>query len=262
MTILWATDPHLDHVGAPVRAAFLESLRASSPERLIVTGDISTAASFTTDLEAMANAAAAPVYYVLGNHDHFGASVGAVRDAATALAARRPDIQWLPPLGVVTLSSGEALVGVDGWADGRVGDPFTTPLVLNDDRLIAELAAQPGRHGRIAVKQALASADADRLESLLHRAAAVARRILVATHVPPFIEALPTHGRLADPAWRPLLISGATGAVLRHFAETHPEHALSVICGHTHVEWSCEITNNLSVRVGGARYGAPRFVRL
>ncbi len=262
MPTLWATDIHLDHAGAGARATFLGALRQIVAKAVIVTGDISLASRFADDLVEIAGAARCPVYYLLGNHDHYGAAIGNVRDRAATLAEQRPDIQWLPPAGVVMLADGTALVGVDGWADGRVGDALTTPLVLNDDRLIAELAAQGSRRAKLAVKQALADADAARLATLLDRAGAVATSLLVATHVPPFVEALPTRGRLANPAWQPLLVCGATGDTLRRFATAHPRHDITVLAGHTHAEWSAELAANLRVRVGGARYGAPRVTVL
>ena len=259
MPPLWATDLHLDHAGTPARDALLEALHRSRAQAVIVTGDISLAGRFAADLIDIADAAGCPVWYVLGNHDHYGGSVGTVRDRATVLAEGRPDIRWLPPAGVVTLGDGTLLVGVDGWADGRVGDALTTPLVLNDDRRIAELAEQGSRLTKLAVKRALADADAGRLAALLERAASAGRRVLVATHVPPFREALPTRGRLANPAWQPLLICGATGEVLRRFAAAHADHDVTVLAGHTHVEWRADIRPNLRVHVGGARYGTPRF---
>lgn len=257
MPYLWATDVHLDHAAPPAREAFLDALRRTPGEAVILTGDVAVAGTLVAELEAIADAAARPVHHVLGNHDHYGSSVGAVRDAVTALAERRPAIQWLPPAGVVTLADGTALIGVDGWADGRFGEPLTTPLAMNDDRRIAELAAQDSRVAKLAVKRALAEADARRLQTLLERAAAAADRIVVATHVPPFPEALPPTGRLANPDWLPILICGATGHVLRRFAAAHRNHRLTVLCGHTHVEWQGTIAPNLVVNVGGARYGEP-----
>ena len=258
--ILWSTDPHLDHVSPAARERFLDSMRHTNGLAVVLTGDTSTAAHLTADLEAIAGAAARPVYYVLGNHDHYGADIGAVRDAVVALAQRRPEIQWLPPAGVVVLEEGLALIGVDGWADGRYGDALTTPLRLNDDRLIGELATQSTRAARLVIKRSLADADAARLGTLLERAAAIAHRILVATHVPPFVEALPRSGPLSRPAWQPLLVCGATGTVLRDFASNHPDHRIVVLAGHTHAGVDVTILPNLRCVVGGTRYGSPGVV--
>lgn len=259
-SLIWSTDPHLDHAPADTVEHFLAALRRTPGAAVILTGDLSTAPHLIVDLERIADAAERPVYHVLGNHDHFGGTVSAVRDAVVSLAERRPAIQWLPPAGVITLEDDLALVGVDGWADGRHGDPLNTPLRLNDDRLIGEFASLPSRLTRLAAKRALADADAARLDTLLTRAAPGFQRILVATHVPPFIEALPTRGPIARPEWQPLLVCGATGAVLRQFAQTHPDHQVTVLCGHSHAPADVAIAPNLRCVVGGARYGSPRAV--
>lgn len=260
--IRWSTDLHLDHLAPAARETFLAQVSSVPADGWIVTGDTATAATLVASLDALGDASGGPIWFVLGNHDHYGGGVGTVRDAVLALAARRPAIRWLPPAGVITLPDGVGLVGVDGWADGRHGDPLTTPLVLNDDRLIDELAAQPTRLARLAVKRALADADAARLERLLAQAVGTHRRIVVATHVPPFPEALPPTGRLARPEWLPLLVSGATGEVLRRTAAAYPEHRFLVLAGHSHAARDVLVRPNLRCVVGGARYGAPAIVPL
>jgi len=256
--IRWLTDLHLDHAPPEAAQRLHAALRSEPAIPVILTGDLSTASRLVDDLERLADAAKAPIYFVLGNHDHYGASVGTVRDRVLALSARRPEIAWLPPAGVITLGPGLAVVGVDGWADGRHGDPMTTPLVLNDDKFIRELAEQSSRAGRLAVRRALADADAARLETLLTRAhEAGAERIIVATHVPPFPAALARGQRIAHPHWHPLLVSRATGDVLERFARAHPAIHLDVRAGHSHAATAETIHPNLTVRVGGARYGRP-----
>lgn len=256
--IRWLTDLHLDHPPPEATQRLHAALRSAPGVPVILTGDLSTASRLVDDLEHLADAAEAPVYFVLGNHDHYGASVGAVRDQVLALAARRPEIAWLPPAGVVSLAPGIALIGVDGWADGRHGNPMTTPLVLNDDKYIRELAEQPSRAGRLAVRRALADADAARLDTLLGRARdAGAHQIIVATHIPPFPAALAPGSRIAHPHWHPLLVCGATGTVLEQFARNHPAITLDVRAGHSHAAAAVAVLPNLTVRVGGARYGGP-----
>ena len=254
---LWTSDLHLDHVTDAVRENFAEQLRRASGTPMVVSGDISVAARIVADLEFLADASDRPVWFVLGNHDHFGATISRVRDAVIELARRRPDIQWLPPAGVVPLGAETVLVGIDGWADGRHGDPIGTPLRLNDDRLIGELSAQTTRAGRLAIKRALADADGARLATLLDRAALAARFIVVATHIPPFPELLPASGRLAGVEWLPLLVCEATGTVLRDAARRHPQLEFLVLAGHTHVESDIQLLPNLRCRIASARYGEP-----
>lgn len=260
MPLAWITDCHLDRASDGAALRFFRTLREAAPRGVIITGDISNATRLVADLERFGESVAAPIWFVLGNHDHYGGSVGGVRDAVLALADRVPELQWLPPVGPVLLDPHTALVGVDGWADGRHGDPLHTPLVLNDDRLIAEVAAQETRIGKLAVKRALADADAARLDTLLTRAASSgATRIIVATHVPPFVAALAPGSREAHPHWHPLLVCGAVGAVLEQFARTHPAIAIDVLAGHSHRACAATISPNLTITVAEARYGAPTF---
>ena len=259
MQLVWVSDCHLDRATADAVSRFHDTLRSSAAEAVIVTGDISNATRLIADLEAIAHAAGATIYHVLGNHDYYGSSIGNVRDDVIALSARSSLIQWLPPAGPIRLNPETLLVGVDGWADGRHGDPLRTPLVLNDDRLIAEVAAQEGRAAKLVVKRVLADADARRLDTLLHRAAAEApKQIMVATHVPPFVDALAPGSRESHPDWHPLLVSGATGTVLRAFATAQPAIDIEVLAGHSHRACQVEILPNLKVRVAAARYGQPR----
>ncbi len=258
MRFRWLTDPHLDHAPPAAVAGLLSTLRDAPGIPLILTGDLSISSRLLTDLERLADAAAAPLYHVLGNHDHYGASVGEVRDRVLGLAARRPEIAWLPPVGVIALDATTRLVGVDGWADGRHGDPVRTPIRLNDDRLIAELAGQSSRTGRLVVRRTLADADAQRLRILLERATTPGvTHIVVATHVPPFVDGLAPGARIAHRHWHPVLVCGATGTVLRHHAREHPDLSIEVLAGHTHAAADVMVQPNLRLRVGGARYGTP-----
>lgn len=256
-SLTWCADIHLDHADPAVQDRFIETLRETSGETVVICGDISTSRRITADLERIADGTGRRIYYVLGNHDHFGGSIAALRDSIIALGERRSDVQWLPPAGVVSLGDGIVLIGVDGWADGRLGNALTTPLRLNDDRLITELAAQPNRSHRLAVKRALADADAERLATLIERAAGEATTVVIATHVPPFTDVLPPRGHLATPDWWPLLICGATGETITAESAKYPEHEFIVLTAHTHVAADVRVGENVRVVTAAARYGEP-----
>jgi hypothetical protein len=48
--------------------------------------------------------------------------IAVVRDAAANLKHADARLRWLPAEGLVALTETAALIGHDGWADGRCGD--------------------------------------------------------------------------------------------------------------------------------------------
>jgi hypothetical protein len=157
----------------------------------------------------------------------------------------------------VTLAPDVALVGVDGWADGRFGDYARSPVMLNDYVLIADLAGL-SRGARLARLKQLGDEEALRLEGPLAAALERHRRVIVGTHVPPFKEACWHEGRISDDSFLPHFTCRAVGEVLRRAALANPGRKIRVLCGHTHGAGTAEILPNLKVVTGGAEYGEPR----
>jgi hypothetical protein len=158
---------------------------------------------------------------------------------------------------VVELSKEAALVGVDGWADGRLGDYVRSPVMLNDYQLIADLAGL-SKADRLDRLHRFGDAEADRLRAPLADALRDHPRVIVATHVPPFREACWHEGRVSNDDWLPHFSCRAVGEVLREAAAKRPDRKIRVLCGHTHGQGSAEILPNLKVMTGGAEYGEPR----
>lgn len=253
MRLAWCTDVHLDHLTPAGRARFAEMVRASGCDALVLTGDLSHAPLLSGHLVDLARALTRPVYFVLGNHDFYEGSIDAVRGEVRALSAREPWLHYLPDAGPIALDAETVLVGVDGFGDGRLGRVIETPVVLNDHLLIRELAgvSRPVLAARLA---ALGDAEARRLEALLAQTAA-ARRVLVATHVPPFRESTWHEGRPSDDDWLPFFSCKAVGEVLRAHVASHPAQRVVVLCGHTHGAGVAEIEERLVVHTGAAEYG-------
>ena len=139
--VAWATDIHLDFLADPQVLAFAATLATDHPDIVVLSGDLSHAELLEHHLRLLAQEIACPIYFVLGNHDYYGSSIAAVRQAVAELGARKTRLRWLPAHGVVALSEETAMVGVDGWADARLGDPQHTPVVLNDFIHIEDLVA-------------------------------------------------------------------------------------------------------------------------
>ena len=79
----WATDVHLDFVKNDERKliAFSESLIKDNPTGIFLTGDISIAKQLIYHLSVIEKVVQRPIYFVLGNHDYYGASTEQVRKA-------------------------------------------------------------------------------------------------------------------------------------------------------------------------------------
>ncbi|MCB9793090.1 MAG: metallophosphoesterase [Alphaproteobacteria bacterium] len=266
MHLAWATDTHLNFVDADAARRLCAAARGC--EGLLLTGDIAEAHDLVGWLRFLRAELGAPVWFVLGNHDFYQGSVAGVRGAVRALCAEVEGLHWMQEAGVLPLTPRAALVGVDGWGDGRLGDWDAQPAVtLNDFIRIAELREAcmsdppPGQWlDRARLREALMALGEEAarlLEPSLSEALARFEEVLVLTHVPPFAEASWHEGRRSDPPWLPHFSCGATGEVLLRAAEAWPRRRIRVLCGHTHSAGVVRMRENLEVRTGGAQYGAP-----
>lgn len=259
--LAWATDLHLEFCNDAQVEAFCAQLTASAPDALLISGDTGQAPTVLEYLRRLERSVSCPVYFVLGNHDFYRGSIAGVRSRISQALATEDRLHWLPFAGIVTLGEETALVGVDGWADGRYGDFLASRIVLNDYRMIDELTdLNPA--ARLAVLNRLGDEEAAKLRQLLESALSARRRVIVLTHVPPFAEAAWHEGRTSDDAWLPHFACKATGDALLTAADAHPARELLVLCGHTHGAGEVQMRPNLRVITGGAEYGHPAVQRI
>jgi predicted phosphohydrolase len=255
--LAWATDVHLNFLSASGLEAFREALAQQEADVVVITGDIAEAPTLEPLLSVLAAELKLPIYFVLGNHDYYRSSLARVREVARELSRRSPWLCWLPTAGVVELTPDVALVGVDGWSDGRYGDFLRSPVMLNDYLLIAELSGL-SKAERLARLQQLGDDEAAALRAPLRQSLGKYQRVLVATHVPPFKEACWHEGRVSNDEWLPHFSCKAVGDALREAALAFPDRKIRVLCGHTHSGGTAEILPNLKVMTGAAEYGEPR----
>jgi predicted phosphohydrolase len=256
--LAWATDIHLNFLrGDP--GPFCEQLASAAPDGLVITGDISEADTLDGDLALLDSRLWCPTWLVLGNHDFYNGSIRQVRKAVAALCRRSRWLHYLPDADVVTLAANTALVGHDGWADGRLGDYAGSDVMLNDYLMIEELAGLDAQ-ARLARMNALGDEAAAHFRHCLPAALQRHRRIIVATHVPPFREACWHDGRITGDNFLPHFTCAAVGETLTTFMRRFPDHKTLVLCGHTHSPGTARILPNLLVRTGGAAYGRPGVV--
>ncbi len=259
--LAWVTDAHLNFLRPGRVEDFYRTLSASAADAFLIGGDLGEAPDVALHLNALGDRLARPVYFVLGNHDFYRGSIAGVRATVAALCGARPDLHYLSASGVVPLTEDTALVGHDGWGDGRLGDYGGSPVALNDWRLIDEFAGL-GRADRLAKLHALGDEAAAHLRAVLPAALVQHRHVLVLTHVPPFREACWHEGRVSGDDWLPHFACKAAGGAVAEAAAAHPDRQMTVLCGHTHGAGEAQVLPNLRVFTGGAVYGAPVIQRV
>ena len=200
--IAWVTDIHLNFLPADACAAFLDELASLNLDGLIISGDIAESHDVAEYLVRIGEAVAGEVYFVLGNHDFYYGSVRGVRAAMDALCHRQPRLHYLSSAGPIELAPEVALVGHDGWADGRLGDYPRSLIFLHDYQLISELSLF-GKAERRKVLEALGDEAAAHIRSVLPAALAEHRQVFLVTHVPPLRQPAGTKGRSPTTSGRP-----------------------------------------------------------
>ena len=266
MRLAWATDIHLDHATESARRRFCQSVQEQA-DALVVTGDIAESHTLGTALTALATLTGRPVYFVLGNHDFYHGSIAATRRQVGYVVSDTKGLVYLSQSGVVELTPNTALVGHDGWADGRLGDLDRSEEILNDFLLIDELRCWPDAHtlDKAALRRVLETLGDEAavyLKSVITPAAQQYPKVIVATHVPPFREAAWYQGRPSSNDFLPFFACKAVGDVLLATARSHPGCQILVLCGHTHDGGELQVLENLRVVTGPAEYGKPEIQRI
>lgn len=262
MRLAWLTDLHLNFASPRAFDELCEAVLAAEVDAVLIGGDIGEANDVVYYLKALDARLGRPIAFVLGNHDFYGGpGIAEVRRAVAALCGESPRLSWLPAAGVVPLTGRTALIGHDGWADGRLGDFRRSGVVLNDYRLIPDLTGLDTAT-RLARLHALGDEAADHLRTHLPAALGGFARVIVLTHAPPFREACWHEGAPSNDDWLPHFACGAMGAALVECLASRPDREALVLCGHTHHAGEAEILPNLRVWTGAAEYGRPRLGRV
>lgn len=259
MRVAWSSDIHLNFLAEADQDAFLARVNRLELDAWLVSGDISEAPTLLAHLDKMDHLVEAPTFIILGNHDFYRDRVSEVRAKVRSHTAASKKCKWLPGAGVVPLSDRTALVGQDGWADGRAGDYAASSLRMTDFDLIGDLAGLD-KWGRLARMRSWADEAAEALGQDLARACRDFPHLIALTHVPPFPEACATDGRVWRDDWLPYFVALSIGQAMRECMARHPQNDLLVLCGHTHREADCQILPNLRVRTAPAEYRAPAIV--
>jgi 3',5'-cyclic-AMP phosphodiesterase len=228
---------------------------------LCLGGDISHSERLIADLNMLAAAFKKPIYFVLGNHDYYYSSWESVSAQALGWCQAYPNAHWLSYNPFTSLTDKVALIGHDGWADGRHGDFQSIWKQVSDYYLIENLSNCYWEDCLDKMRN-FADGAASHLARTLRAALEVHELAIVLTHVPPFQEATWHEGRLSDEDWLPHFASRVAGDVLKQVMISMPGRDALVLCGHTHGTGEARILPNLVCLTGGAEYGNPHLQRV
>lgn len=253
--LAWVSDIHLDVAQGDSFLTLIEDCRHY--DGMVISGDIANSTTVEGWLDVLSQQVHKPIWFVLGNHDFYGSSIGCVRARISNFCQTRTSIAWLTERDPMPLVADVCILGVDGWGDGRNGDFLATPIRLNDADLIHDFMGLP----RIELLRKLMALGADAAERLKEQLASAKEcgfnHIIVATHVPPFIDACRHRGQVSTAAWHPDFTCAAVGSILLSFVDSNPAVRVLVLCGHTHGAGDVVIRQNLRVLTAGATYGKP-----
>jgi len=270
----WCSDTHLDFIDHVedvdrVRRDFIEPLVRGGFDGVVFTGDISTGEHLVRHMKMLDSSLGLPIYFVCGNHDFYGSSMEAVRAALRELCSSTDNLKYLSQSSYIPLTPRTALVGHDGWYDAYHGEAFRSGILMNDWLNIAEYystgAVRYGGGGIrphmgiiVALSRKFAVEACQHVEENIHGAVAAGHTdIIVATHVPPFVEAHVHNGKSGSPQAHPWYTSKLMGDTLRDMSYRYPRVKFNVFCGHTHGKGKGKISDNLMCYVAGAEYGSP-----
>jgi predicted phosphohydrolase len=261
MRLAWASDVHLNFLNKDDLLTYIDIVKDKS-DALVLTGDIDESTDICETLHLFDTKFAKPVYFVLGNHDFYHGSIEDVRRVVSRLAYSSHNLHYLNNIPNIELSDDTALLGHDGWADGRFGDLAGSNVILNDFTLIEELNCW--KRGSLdkdrlrTMLEKLGDEAANHLSLVLYPAAEKYKHVIVATHVPPFKEATWHEGAMSGDDFLPYFSCEAVGKVLFAVASENPECQITVLCGHTHSGGEVDIIPNLKVLTAPSQYGKPR----
>jgi predicted phosphohydrolase len=264
--LIWCSDIHLNFLSKNPehRNEFYISLRDSEGDNILITGDIAESHNIEMYLEELALSTGKRIYFVAGNHDFYGSSLKEVR----AKLKKNIHAHYLPKSWGVKLNRHTVLIGQDSWGDCRNGDYENSQrgfggFVMSDWLYISELnKAYLGGSDKLRIAlQLIADKDAQRLCKSVLKALQDKNvtKIIIATHVPPIVEACLHAGRKSTPSGLCFFSSQILGASMLPIIENNPNIDFLWLSGHTHSKVKVQKRDNLVVQVAHSEYYHPQI---
>lgn len=234
-----------------------EDIPSLNVSGLILTGDIATSKNIVNCLKQLA-IFDFPIYFVLGNHDYYGSSFTKVDEEIKELTNKYENLIWLDK--TIMVIDEVLLIGTTGWYDARVGN-LKSPVKLNDWRLIEEFKS--GFFNRDLLVNVIRELSNIYLEQIKEKMKNInssslneIKKIIIATHVPPYMEACVYQNQVSNSNYLPWFTNIALGAMIDEYSLIHPEKEIMILCGHSH-EANIFKKYRITCYTGKAQYNDP-----
>jgi predicted phosphohydrolase len=223
---------------------------------LIISGDIAEGEVVCRSLKDFNNSFDFPVYFVLGNHDFYHGSFAEFEKNIRDLVKDSENLHWLSESGVVKLNDSTALIGVEGWGDARNGNLNLSEGAARDILAISDYKGLSREEIKLFLNKK-GDRYAALLKPVLTEAVENFEKVILVTHVPPFVEVcLDRSLRICGEFKLPFYTCKAIGDMLLEVMNENPACEMTVLCGHTHEKADAQILGNLRVRVKESGYGS------
>lgn len=261
MKLVWLSDLHMDMVSYQQQILFWEKLHDVRADALVITGDIANATSLGSYLEKFALNFPKPIYLCLGNHDYYQSSISVVDQHIDEICSEFPNLHHLGKGEIIKLSNDTAMIGHHGWADGRAGSGIMSPVRMNDFTHIGDFSICSDKKAIWDKMQKLGQESAEYFEKILPQALERYNHVIIATHVPPFPEAVKHNGLLSSPDYLPLFCNLSAGEAIRNVASGFENRKVTILCGHTHSAAFYQ-DKGITCHVAPAEYGNPQIANI
>lgn len=254
--LIWITDIHEDACTMEELESFHKIITDQPGKTVLIGGDISNGHKSLDYLYSLVKTVGKPIYFVLGNHDFYGENISKTRIKASNLGNNCSSLCYLTGNPPIPLTASTALIGHDGWADGRVGNFLQSTISLGDYYLINDLKPYEGEELLNKLKQ-LGDDSAETLKKSLEEALNQFSNIIILTHVPPFREACCYEGHPCDDNWGPHFVCQVMGEMIVSCAAQNPDKNILILSGHSHNKADVQISHNIRVVTGQVTLGFP-----
>ena len=254
MRIVRLSDLHWAFLGPKTKKRLYEQIAYHNPDEIYITGDIAEASTFVRSLIELHGEVKKPINFILGNHDYYNGSFNYSHATASDPKAFSDGIDVQYAHNSIRTIGDSVIFCLNGFADGRAGNFFESPLFKNmsDFRLIGDFIPYRTNRGYcLDIMQEYADAQNTLVKDVLSMGF---EHTIIFTHVPPFAEAsLCRHGDSSN--GHPFYVNvGLGNLILKHKKDGKK---VSIYCGHTHMGMTKKITDEITVFVSGSDYGQP-----